>query len=121
MSNVVIVHDGDADWQKSFVDWKTQAGPTKEGLLYKSILRMEPGMPNMQRVRFDPNYVEPLHSHPDDEVITVVAGAIHFGRDVLAAGDTIYVGHGTRYSLRAGDAGAEFIRIGMPLEGPGYE
>jgi quercetin dioxygenase-like cupin family protein len=121
MDNVVIVHDGDADWQKSFVDFRAQSGPTKEGLLYKSILRMEPGMPNMQRVRFDPGRVEPLHSHPDDEVITVLAGAIHFGRDVLAAGDTIYVRRNTRYSLKAGDEGAEFLRIGMPLEGPGYE
>ena len=115
MTSIRMVRDGDAAWQKSFVDWNAQSGPTKEGLLYKRILEMEPGMPNMQRVRFDPGYVEPPHSHPDDEVITIVKGSIHFGRDELAAGDTLYVPKDTRYSLRAGDAGAEFLRVGMPL------
>ncbi len=117
MSGVCIIHADDVAWRKSFVDREAQAGPTKEGLEYKSLMGMEPGsgLPNRQRVRFDPGYVEPIHSHPDDEILTVVTGSIAFGRDVLGPGDATYVPKDTRYSVRAGDDGAEFIRIGMPL------
>jgi quercetin dioxygenase-like cupin family protein len=117
MSSVRIMFADEVAWRKSFVDREAQAGPTKEGLEYKSLMGMEPGtgLPNMQQVRFDPGYLEPIHSHPDDEILTVVTGSIAFGRDVLRPGDAIYVPKDTRYSLRAGDEGAEFIRVGMPL------
>ena len=43
----------------------------------------------------------------------LLAGAIAFGDQKLGPGDALFVPKETRYSLRAGEAGAEFVRVGF--------
>ncbi len=53
-------------------------------------------------------YVSATHSHSVDELIHVVWGEIHLGRQVLSAGDTLAVEAHRRYGFRA-PAGFGFL------------
>jgi quercetin dioxygenase-like cupin family protein len=113
--SVIVIRDGDRDWCEPPEDWAGKAKPGEPSLAFKRLLPGGPGQPNMQRTRYEPNHFEPPHSHAEDEVIYVLAGVIHFGDQNLGFGDAIYVPRDTRYSLRAGAEGAEFVRVGLPV------
>lgn len=114
MSQITIIRDAVAPWQEVRADWAAKYKAGDQGLTFKRLLPGgEPGMPNMQRTRYNPNHREPPHSHPEDEIIYVLAGQVFFGREELGAGDAIHVPQGKIYSLRTGDEGAEFLRIGF--------
>lgn len=111
--SVTVIRDAEADWREVSGDWPGKAKAGEPRVLYKMLLPMAPGRPNMQRSRYEPHHFEPPHSHPEDEVIYLLAGGLTFGSEVLGVGDAIFVPKDTRYSLRAGEAGAEFVRVGM--------
>lgn len=111
--SVIVVRDADKEWQEVSGDWPGKAKAGEPRVLYKSLLPGEPGRPNMQRSRYEPHHFEPPHSHPEDEVIYVLSGVLTFGDQQLGFGDALFVPKDTRYSLRAGEAGAEFVRVGM--------
>jgi quercetin dioxygenase-like cupin family protein len=49
------------------------------------------------------------HSHTEDELIHVVAGGLHVGRQRLGPGDTIAIAAGTHYGFRGDDDGFVFV------------
>ena len=114
MSQVRVIRDADMAWQEPPDAWPGKAKPGEPSVSHKTVLRAGPDRPNMQRVRYDPNRFEPPHSHPEDEVIYMLSGTLAFGDQILCNGDVLFVPKDARYSLRAGEAGAEFIRVGMP-------
>lgn len=111
---VTVIRDQDKPWQEVPAGWAGKAKPGEPAVFYKSLLQSQPGLPNMQRSRFEPHHFEPPHTHAEDEVIYLLAGGLAFGDQSLTAGDALYVPRDTRYSLRAGAAGAEFFRVGLP-------
>jgi quercetin dioxygenase-like cupin family protein len=111
---VTVIRDQDRPWQEVPASWEGKARTGEPGVTYKSLLPTQPGLPNMQRSRFEPHHFEPPHSHPEDEVIFLLEGGLAFGDQALTRGDALFVPRDTRYSLRAGDAGAEFVRVGLP-------
>ena len=112
--SVTVIRDAESDWQEVSGDWPGKAKPGEPQVTYKVLMPQAPGRPNMQRSRFEPHHFEPPHSHPEDEVIYLLDGGLTFGSETLTAGDALFVPKDTRYSLRAGDAGAEFVRVGLP-------
>lgn len=111
---VTVIRDQDKPWQEPPAGWEGRAKAGEPTVYYKSLLPIAPGLPNMQRSRYEPHHFEPPHTHPEDEVIYLLAGDLTFGDQTLGVGDALFVPKDTRYSLRAGEAGAEFVRVGMP-------
>jgi quercetin dioxygenase-like cupin family protein len=114
MTGLIITADADTPWRQP-TDWPGKAAPGDPSLKYKSLMDRRPGLPNVQRVAYEPNHFEPPHSHDEDEVIYIMGGDMSLGARTVAAGDTIYVALDTRYSFRAGPAGCEFVRLGLPV------
>ena len=112
--SVIVVRDRENDWQEVADTWPGKAKAGEPKLTFKRLLARGPELPNLHRTRYEPDHFEPPHSHAEDEVIYVLAGTIHFGDQDLGFGDAIYVPRDTRYSLRAGAEGAEFVRVGLP-------
>lgn len=110
---VTVIRDRDQPWLDVSDQWAGKAKAGEPGLSYKSLLGGRPGAPNMQRTRYEPHHFEPPHTHPEDEVIYLLAGAIAFGDQQLGPGDALFVPRETRYSLKAGADGAEFVRVGF--------
>ena len=115
MSQVMVIRDAEKDWQEVRDDWPGKSKPGEPRVIYKTLMAREPGLPNMQRTCYEPHHFEPPHSHEEDEVIYLLQGDLAFGDQTLALGDALFVPKNTRYSLRAGDAGAEFVRVGLPV------
>jgi quercetin dioxygenase-like cupin family protein len=112
--SVIVIRDADQQWRETSADWPGRAKEGEPRVIYKSLLPGgEPGRPNMQRSRYEPLHFEPPHSHPEDEIIYVLSGDLTFGDQQLGFGDALFVPKDTRYSLRAGEAGAEFVRVGF--------
>jgi quercetin dioxygenase-like cupin family protein len=119
--SVLVIRDDDSPWKEPPAGWPGKAKPGEPGLAYKMLMGA-PGTPNLQRTRYEPGHFEPPHSHPEDEIIYLLSGSIAFGDQTLGFGDAIFVPKDTRYSLRAGDDGAEFVRVGFggpPAAEPG--
>jgi quercetin dioxygenase-like cupin family protein len=114
MSQITIIRDAKADWQEVRPEWAAKYKADDPGLRFKRLLSGgQADMPNMQRSQYHANHHEPPHSHPEDEILYVLAGHVFFGREQLSKGDAIYVPQGKVYSLRAGEEGAEFLRVGF--------
>jgi quercetin dioxygenase-like cupin family protein len=54
-------------------------------------------------------YQSAPHSHTEDELIHVVAGGIHVGRQRLGPGDTLAIAAGARYGFHGDDDGFVFL------------
>ena len=115
MAHAKVIRDGEFDWRQPGADWAGRAAAEEPQVWFKMIMSREPGLPNVQRVRFEPKHFEPPHTHDEDEVIFLIGGELTFGDRTLGSGDTLFVPKNTRYSLRAGEAGAEFVRVGLPV------
>ena len=78
------------------------------------------------RVDFDPGYVSPKHTHPGEEIIYVLEGALEYQVDgkppmTLKAGDVLFIPAGTVHAAKnvGSGAGAELaayvVEKGKPL------
>lgn len=115
MSKITLIKDSEKEWREPSAEWQGKAKPGAPSLKYKSLIDYQHGQLNMQRSVYEPGHLEPPHSHPEDEIIYVLSGKILFGDQALEAGDSLYIERQTMYSLRATEAGAEFLRVGLPL------
>ena len=115
MGNVRVVRGAEKEWREPPADLPGRPGPGEPKVVFKTLLERAPGVLNMQRARYEPHHFEPPHSHAEDEVIYLLDGFLDLGKTRLDTGDAIYVPKDTRYSLRAGAAGAEFLRVGLPV------
>lgn len=112
---LVLIRDGEKEWLEPPAEWKGKAQDGQPGVTFKSLLRSPPGGLNMQRSRYEPGHFEPPHSHPEDEIIYLLAGSIVFGTETLVPGDALFIPGNTTYSLRGGTEGTEFLRVGLPI------
>ena len=62
-------------WVNSWYD------PGKEADAAKVLMGQGQGPVNMQRTQYYPGHHEAPHSHPEDEILYILEGKIHFGRD----------------------------------------
>jgi quercetin dioxygenase-like cupin family protein len=114
MGKITIIRDAERDWQEVRPEWAAKYKEGDAGLRFKRLLAGDvPAMPNMQRSQYHPNHHEPNHSHPEDEILYILSGTVFFGKRQLVAGDALHVPRDTIYSLRTGDTGAEFLRVGF--------
>lgn len=58
---------------------------------------------------FKPGFPLPRHSHSADCLYYVISGEMHFGEEVLGAGDCMHVPAGALYTFETGPDGVEFI------------
>jgi hypothetical protein len=62
------------------------------------------------------DYEVPVHSHTEDEIIFVRAGAMKLGNRLYGPGTTLAIAANTKYGFRAGPDGLSFVnfRVGSP-------
>lgn len=113
MAEITLIKDSDVPWEETPAEWKARQKDGDPGLRFKRLLRHGPGSPNLQRTEYRPHHHEAPHSHPEDEILFVLSGTVFFGREELGFGDAIYIPKDKVYSLRTGETGASFARIGF--------
>lgn len=113
MSEIALIRDADQPWQEVPDFWKAKQKEGDPGLRFKVLMGQGTGPVNMQRTQYYPGHHEAPHSHPEDEILYILEGKIHFGRDELGPGDAIFVPKDKVYSLHTGETGVTFVRIGL--------
>lgn len=113
MAEITLIRDAEVPWEEIPAEWQAKQKAGDPGLRFKRLLRHAPGRPNLQRTEYRPHHHEAPHSHPEDEILFVLSGTVFFGRDELGFGDAIFVPRDKVYSLRTGETGASFVRIGL--------
>jgi hypothetical protein len=62
--------------------------------------------------RYEPNHLQPAHSHDEDEVIYILEGEVTVGEARCGPGAAIFVEKDTQYGpLVAGPQGVVFLRV----------
>ena len=94
------------------------------------LLRHDLGTPGREviqvLVEFAPGLVAPRHSHPGEELVYVVEGALEYALEgkppvTLKAGDTLFIPHGTTHAVRnvgsgkAAELATYIVEKGKPL------
>jgi quercetin dioxygenase-like cupin family protein len=59
----------------------------------------------------DPDTKFHPHAHDEDEIIYVIQGELHLGRQVYGSGSAVYVPGSTLYSFSAGPDGLRFLNF----------
>ncbi len=113
MPEIMLIRDEAEPWQEVPDFWKAKQKAGDPGLRFKVLIPQGAASANMQRTEYYPGHHEAPHSHPEDEILYILEGQIHFGRDVLGKGDAIFVPRNKTYSLHTGDSGCTFVRIGL--------
>ena len=113
MSEIMLIRDEAQPWQEVPEFWQAKQKPGNPGLRFKTLIAQGSASANMQRTEYFPGHHEAPHSHPEDEILFILKGQIHFGRDVLGEGDAIFVPKDKTYSLHTGDSGCTFVRVGL--------
>jgi quercetin dioxygenase-like cupin family protein len=113
MAEIMLIRDEAEPWQEVPDFWKAKQKPGNPGLRFKTLIPQGAASANMQRTEYFPGHHEAPHSHPEDEILFILSGQIHFGRDVLGEGDAIFVPKDKTYSLHTGDSGCTFVRVGL--------
>ena len=113
MSEIMLIRDEAEPWQEVPDFWLAKQKPGNPGLRFKTLIPQGAASANMQRTEYFPGHHEAPHSHPEDEILFILKGQIHFGRDVLGEGDAIFVPKDKTYSLHTGDTGCTFVRVGL--------
>ncbi|HEX4184101.1 MAG TPA: hypothetical protein VHY34_12670 [Caulobacteraceae bacterium] len=60
---------------------------------------------------FKKSYPLPRHSHNADCLYYVISGEMHYGSEVLMAGDGMFVPAGALYTFETGEGGVEFLEF----------
>lgn len=99
--------------------WVQSTLPNGEpkGIQYRRLLPGQDGLPHVIYSRYEPNWTEVRHRHPEDEILILVKGDITIEGVTYRAPTSIYVGRGTLYGpLTAGPDGVEFYRVAWTEE-----
>jgi redox-sensitive bicupin YhaK (pirin superfamily) len=67
--------------------------------------------PQLFELRVPPNTEIPSHAHTLGEIIYVAEGELHFGKQVLPAGSSVFIDGQTLYSFRSGPDGLRFLNF----------
>lgn len=89
-------------------------GRMSDGELGSSVRMFHPGGEDalqLFEVEVRPDAVVGQHSHDEDEIIYVVDGELHLGRQVLGPGASVLIPGDTLYSFRAGPDGLRFLNF----------
>ena len=113
MSEIMLIRDAAEPWQEVPDFWKAKQKKDDPGLRFKVLIPQGAASANMQRTEYYPGHHEAPHSHPEDEILFILKGQIHFGREVLGEGDAIFVPKDKTYSLHTGESGCTFVRVGL--------
>lgn len=85
-----------------------------DGELGSAVRMLHPGADDalqLFEVQVQPDAVVGQHSHDEEEIIYVVAGELHLGRQVLGPGASVLIPGETLYSFRAGPDGLRFLNF----------
>ena len=69
------------------------------------------GYAQLFEVKFPAGYRAAPHAHEQDEVMVVLGGEMHVGRDILRPGSSVAVPAYTIYSFKAGPEGLHFMNF----------
>jgi quercetin dioxygenase-like cupin family protein len=112
MAEIMLIRDGAIPWEEAPPEWQANQKAGDTGLRFKRLMSGAAGL-NVQRTEYNPHRHEAPHSHPEDEILFVLSGTLFFGREELGFGDAIFVPREKIYSLRTGETGAGFVRVGF--------
>lgn len=87
------------------------AGGSEITLLFGDPESPDDGGMSLVRARFEPGYPLPRHSHSVDCLYYVVAGELHMGNRVVAAGEGFFVPAEAPYGYSAGPEGVELLEF----------
>jgi mannose-6-phosphate isomerase-like protein (cupin superfamily) len=102
------------------VAWRRVTDDTSEELelseeeLKSSYAVHEPGdgeTLQLFEVDFEPGCRVQVHAHDEDEIIYVLKGELHFGRQVLRPGSSLFIRGKAFYSFSAGPEGLRFLNF----------
>jgi quercetin dioxygenase-like cupin family protein len=62
-------------------------------------------------ITYKPNTAISEHAHDEDEILVIVAGEAHFGKQVLGPGSSIFIPGNTLYGFSAGSAGLRLLNF----------
>jgi quercetin dioxygenase-like cupin family protein len=99
------------------------AGTKTEFSIDAAILELLPIQGSVELQRDAAGKVHPFHTHPVDEILVIIKGALKFewegGTRICRAGDTIMLPAGTHHQSEALDGGAIYaIATRPPATGP---
>jgi len=67
--------------------------------------------PQLAELEFIPHAEAVIHKHDEAEIIYVLGGEMHFGKEVLKPGASIYIPGNTFYGFRAGPDGLRLLNF----------
>jgi quercetin dioxygenase-like cupin family protein len=75
-----------------------------------------PDSPQLFEVKYPPNQKITAHAHTTDEIIVMMEGEIHFGKQVYGIGSSVFIPMMTLYSFQAGPDGLTYLNF-RPIGG----
>jgi quercetin dioxygenase-like cupin family protein len=114
MEKVRIHAVEDVAWRRVTDDADRQEMELSEEELKSSYAIHEPGDDEtlqLFEVEFDPGCRVQVHAHDEDEIIYILKGELHFGRQVLRPGSSLFVKGKAYYSFSAGPEGLRFLNF----------
>jgi quercetin dioxygenase-like cupin family protein len=67
--------------------------------------------PQLMEAKFPPDKKVTPHAHPDDEILVVTEGEIHFGKQIFGPGSSVFIPKMTLYGFQAGPHGLTFLNF----------
>jgi hypothetical protein len=114
MGAIVRFESGALPWLGVPTDWPGKVERGEPDVRYKVLTEARDAIPGIQLVEFEAGHFEQAHSHPEGEVLYVLAGEMAIGELKLGAGAGVVIERDTVYGpLRTGPAGARFLRVGL--------
>ncbi len=86
----------------------------KEELEHQSVGYYFPGGSDecqLFEVRCDPDFQFNSHAHDEDEIMFVLEGELHLGRQVFPVGSALFIPGKTLYAFRSGPTGLTFLNF----------
>jgi quercetin dioxygenase-like cupin family protein len=115
MGEIVTFQADALPWLGSPADWPGKVRPGEPDVRYKMLTEPKGPVPGVQLIEFEPDHLEPPHSHPESEVFWVLRGEFAVAGVTLRPGCGAFIEKDTVYPVQAGPEGAVFLRVGLGI------
>ena len=114
MGRILIVDQKDMGWRYS-AKKAIPGHPEAENPVVRSkvLCASGDGGPSTIISEYPPGHYEPVHSHPQDEVLFILEGSGHVGATELHPGMFLFIEKDTEYGPLVSEGGMRFLRVGL--------